>query len=123
MFLTIAQAAATGSDFTGWSNLTATSAIIGIVVWLVTKGFPGLLERHDRAQAEARVQYEKAQTDAREHFEKILDKIETRRGEAAKDGHDAARKLAEAVSAQVGAIDRNSAALAHLAEEVKSAHV
>lgn len=86
----------------GWANLTATGAMMALLVWVVTKAFPKMLDRHDEAQLEAR-----------NHFEKILNKVEDGaaardqlRLAATKDGHDAARKLADQIAINTQAVQR-----------------
>lgn len=94
-----------------WGQMTATAVMLAMFVWMITKWFPQLLDRHDIAQEKTR-----------EHFEKILDKIESsrekenaQRFQAAKDGHDAAKALSHA-------IDGNTQAITSLSASVK-AHV
>lgn len=94
-----------------WGQMTATAVMLSMFVWMITKWFPQLLERHDIAQEKTR-----------EHFERILDKIEANREkenaqrfQAAKDGHDAAKALSHA-------IDGNTQAINSLSNNVK-AHV
>jgi hypothetical protein len=94
-----------------WGQMTASAVMLAMFVWMITKWFPQLLERHDVTQERTR-----------EHFEKILDKIEANREkenaqrfQAAKEGHDAAKALSHA-------IEDNTSAINSLSNSVK-AHV
>jgi len=93
------------TDLAPWAQMTATGVVLAMFVWMITKWFPQLLERHDAAQEKTR-----------EHFERILDKIETNREkenagrhQTAKDGHDAAKALSHAVENNTTAINNLSA--------------
>jgi len=94
-----------------WGQMTATAVMLAMFVWMITKWFPQLLDRHDLTQEKTR-----------EHFEKILDKIEScrekenvQRYQASKDGHEAAKSLSSA-------IEKNTDAINSLSTSVK-AHV
>ena len=76
--------------------------------WIKKFAFPSLLDRNDKNQIEAR-----------QHFERILDKIESNRANAAKDGHDAARQLSKAITEQCEAIRGTSQALDRLSVKVE----
>jgi flagellar biosynthesis/type III secretory pathway M-ring protein FliF/YscJ len=108
MSWTIAQTATSVDSFSAWSNLTASAAIILLVLWLVTKGLPFLLDRHDKAQSESRA-----------HFELILERIDERRFTSAKDGHDAASKLAESIDRQRAVLAENTEAIRNLTTTVR----
>lgn len=100
-----AQQTTEASDvFSKIVNLGVPSAIL---FWAIKFAFPSLLDRNDNNQ-----------TAAREHFEKILDKIEANRAVAAKDGHDAARKIGEALQDQCEAIRGNTESINHLTDRV-----
>ena len=89
-------------------NLGVPSALL---FWAIKFAFPTLLDRNDNNQ-----------TAAREHFEKILDKIESNRAVAAKDGHDAARKIGDALQDQCSAIRGNTESINRLADQVTRAN-
>jgi hypothetical protein len=82
----------------------------GLLIWMITKAFPAVLERNESNHIEAR-----------QHFEKILDKIEANRAVAAKDGHDAARKIGDVLQEQVGAIRGNTESINRLTDQVARA--
>jgi hypothetical protein len=82
-----------------------------LLIWMITKAFPALLERSDRKQEEALTR-----------FEGLIYKIESNRVVAAKDGHDAARALSKAIEEQCEAIRGNSQSLDRLAGEVTKSH-
>ncbi len=85
----------------------------GLLIWMITKAFPAVLDRNESNHVEAR-----------QHFEKILDKIEANRAIAAKDGHDAARKIGDVLHEQVGAIQGNTESINRLTDQVKqSSHL
>lgn len=96
-------------DMALWAQLTGTAAIIMLFVWLVTKGMPALLDRHDKVQLETRT-----------HFESIIDKIDTRRESSARDGHDAAKYLADAINQQGGKLIENTEAIRSLTTTVQT---
>ena len=92
------------TDLAPWAQMTATGVVLAMFVWMITKWFPQLLDRHDIAQEKTR-----------EHFERILDKIEgnrekenVQRYQAAKDGHDAAKHLSHAIECNTQAINNLS---------------
>lgn len=91
-----------------WAQLTGTAAIIMLFVWLVTKGMPAMLERHDKIQSE---------TTSR--FEAIIDKIDKRRESSEKEGHDAARYLGDAIAKQGVTLTENTEALRMLMSHVQ----
>tara|TARA_R110002020_G_scaffold457315_1_gene674173 strand:- start:50 stop:418 length:369 start_codon:yes stop_codon:yes gene_type:complete len=45
---------------TDWSNLSALGCLIGLVLWFVVKGLPGLLERQARDSAAARADFKES---------------------------------------------------------------
>ena len=105
MFL-FAQAEVAIDHLAPWGQMTATAVMLAMFVWMITKWFPQLLDRHDSTQLQTR-----------EHFEKILDKIEANREKenaqrfiTAKDGHEAAVALSHAIENNTSAINslRNS---------------
>lgn len=93
----------------GWSNLTSSAAIITLVIWLVTKGMPSLLDRHDRVENESR-----------KHYEMILERIDERRVIAAKEGHDAASRLSESIDRTRMTLAENTDAVRHLTMTVSN---
>lgn len=99
------------NGFEPWAQLAATSVIICLFVWMITKQWPAML-------AENRI--ENAQ--ARAHFEKILEKVEDNRKQAAKDGHDAARAISTSLDRQAEAIDNNSRAVYELTHVIQKAN-
>lgn len=64
------------------ANLTAVGALIVVVVWMVTRGFPRLLERSDASHSAARGEFLAA-----------LDKQTDSRSLAAKSGHEVAARM------------------------------
>jgi hypothetical protein len=110
MIYTLAQAApaAAVDTMAPWAQLTGTAAIIMLFVWLVTKGMPALLDRHDKVQLETRT-----------HFESIIEKIDTRRELSAREGHDAAKYLADSITQQGGKLMENTEALRTLTSHVQ----
>ena len=78
-----------------------------ILFWVIKFAFPSLLDRNDKNQMEAR-----------KDFERILDKIESNRSVAARDGHDAARKIGEALHEQCDAIRGNTESINRLTDHV-----
>ena len=106
----LAQAAAVSSDpLATWANITATAAMIWLTAWLITKGMPSLLDRHDKAQEAART-----------HFETILNKVDERRESSAREGHEAAKTLANAIDKQCGILTENTYAIRDFSNTVKS---
>lgn len=95
--------AADADPIATWGNLTATAAMIGLMTWLITKGMPSLLDRHD-----------KALETTRSHFEEILNRIDSRREIAAREGHDAAKTLATAIDKQCDTLSENTFAIREL---------
>lgn len=84
MYALIAQAAeaTTAADFTSWGQLTATGAVIGLVIWLVTRGFPHMMSEHRSEMKEVRDWHEeevsKVRADSKEErecFERCVDKF------------------------------------------------
>jgi hypothetical protein len=105
-----AQATPASADpLVNWANLTATAAMIGLMTWLITKGMPSLLDRHDKAQEASRA-----------HFESILNKIDERREHAAREGHDAAKTLATAIDKQCDTLVENTYAIREFANTIKN---
>ena len=64
------------------ANLTAVGALIGLVVWMVTRGFPAILQRSDELHA-----------GARQEFLTALDRQSDQRSEAAASGHRVAAQM------------------------------
>jgi len=102
-----AQAAANTFSTDGFGEILRFGFEAGLLWWMITRAFPSLLERGEAKH-----------TEAREHFEKILEKVESNRAVAAKDGHDAARSLGAAIEHQCEAIRGNSSAIDRLANQV-----
>jgi len=92
-----------------WGNLTATAAMIMLMGWLITKGMPSLLERHDKAQEASR-----------DHFEKILNQMDSRRESAAREGHEAAKILATAIDKSCDTVAENTFAIREFANTMKN---
>ena len=107
---TLAQAVTASQDpLAAWANLTATAAMICLMAWLITKGMPSLLDRHDKAQEASRA-----------HFESILNKVDERRESAAREGHEAAKTLAAAIDKQCDTLVENTYAIREFANTIKS---
>lgn len=107
----LADAVPAGDVISPWANLTATGAIIALLVWVVTRAFPSIIERYDETLERQDV----AQVEARNHFERILMRVEDNAKErdamrlaATKDGHDAARQLAQQIGQNTTAVERLS---------------
>lgn len=69
-------------NFGPLANLTAVGALIGLVIWMVTKGFPRLLDRADSARAADRTEFLQA-----------LERQTSQRAEAAASGHQVAAQM------------------------------
>lgn len=108
MFEMFAQASEADPIAT-WGNLTATAAMIGLMTWLITKGMPSLLDRHDKVMEATRA-----------HFEEVLNKIDSRRETAAREGHDAAKVLATAIDKQCDTLSENTFAIRELGNTIKA---
>lgn len=107
---TLAHAVTANQDpLAAWANLTATAAMICLMAWLITKGMPSLLDRHDKAQEASRA-----------HFESILNKVDERRESAAREGHEAAKTLATAIDKQCDTLVENTYAIREFANTIKS---
>lgn len=87
-------------DVAPWAQLGGIAVITWLLIWMITKAFPDLMERHEVKQAEAR-----------QHFETILNKIESNRMASAKEGHDAAKTLGSAMNDQCENLRENTLAL------------
>lgn len=64
------------------ANITAVGCLILMVLWMVTRGFPKLLERSDKAHA-----------DGRREFLAALDKQTESRSMSAAAGHEVASRM------------------------------
>lgn len=111
-FITLSTATAASESLPSWANLTATGIIALLLVWIITKAFPAMLERHDTVQ----------QT-TREHFERILNNIDASRAISAKEGHDAARELGSAIDKSTEMIRQNTHAVEGLSHRLNSSNV
>lgn len=106
----LAQDSAAAADLNPlapWASLTSTGACIGLLIWLITKGFPNMLEKHEKVQAETRG-----------HFERILTNIDTSRTMSARDGHEAARHLSTAIEKNADSVRDNTKAMDSLTQKM-----
>lgn len=111
MSLTVLLAdASTQESISSWANLTATGIIGALLVWVITKAFPTMLERHDKVQEETRL-----------HFERILTSVDATWAEAAKEGHAAAKELARSIETSTDSIRRNTSAVEQLTNKFSGA--
>lgn len=94
MNLTLADGTLNGlQELAPLGNLTAVGCLIVLVVWMMTRGFPKLLDRHDIAM-------QRKDTDAsteRAAFRAVLDRQADVREVSARSGHEAAHALAESI--------------------------
>lgn len=79
------------------ANLTAVGALIWLVVWMVTKGFPRILERSEVSNATARQEYLAA-----------LDRQTEQRAEAAASGHQVAAEMQRDMSKMAAELQRSN---------------
>jgi hypothetical protein len=79
------------SEYMDLANLTCVGAGIILLVWIITRGVPNLIDRWENAEQ----RHEKAAAESRREFLTALDRQATARTEAAKSGHDAAMRLAD----------------------------
>lgn len=99
----------TDANVASWANLSATALIGALLVWIITKAFPKMLDRHDTVQEQTRA-----------HFERILTNIETSRSTAAREGHDAAKQLAGSISTSNEAVRENTRAIDGLSQKISN---
>jgi hypothetical protein len=97
------------AELASWANLTATGIIGMLLVWIITKAFPQMLERHDAVQLETRG-----------HFERVLNSIDSSRATSAKEGHDAAKQLSVAIDRSTEGVRENTKAVDGLTQQVIS---
>lgn len=45
----------------GWASMGATGVCLTLLVWLITKGYPSLMERHDKSLRDVHDRFEKTQ--------------------------------------------------------------
>lgn len=79
------------------ANLTAVGALIGLVIWMVTRGFPALLDRADDAQ-----------TEARQEFLAALDRQTDQRAEAVRSGHALGSRLQQDLGRMAAEMQRRN---------------
>lgn len=77
-----AAQAAQANDITSWGQITATGAIIALVIWLVTRGLPNMMTEHRAEMREVRGWHEEEvgkvrqnEQENRECFERCVDKF------------------------------------------------
>ena len=123
LFFLLAQASPASAPLglDQWTNMGTTGVCIALLVWIITKAHPQMLEKNEAKHVEARQQSDAKHLEARQHFEMILNKIEDRRAEATREGHDAAKQLSISLREQNEAIHENTVALNELASEVRAA--
>ena len=102
------QATEAGDIFSKIMNFGVPTAIL---FWVMKFAFPSLLDRNDKNQLVTH-----------ERFERIIDKMETNRSATAKDGHDAARNIGDALQDQCSAIRGNTESINRLADQVTRAN-
>jgi len=82
--MTLAQAAeaVAANDLTSWGQITATGAIIALVIWLVTRGLPNMMSEHRSEMKDVRQWHAEEVADVREDakenrecFERCVDKF------------------------------------------------
>ena len=101
--ITFAETVMAGEGFTSWANLGATGIIGALLVWIITKAFPTMLERHDKVQEETR-----------QHFERILTNVDTSRALSAHEGHEAAKELSKSIERSSECVRQNTSAVEKL---------
>lgn len=109
--ITFAETVIAGEAFTSWANLGATGIIGALLVWIITKAFPTMLERHDKVQEETR-----------QHFERILTNVDTSRVLSAKEGHDAAKELSKSIDRSSECVRLNTSAVEKLTDKFGAVH-
>lgn len=77
-----------------------TGVIFTLFVWMITKAFPGLLEKHEAVQQ-----------GIRNEFTQTLTTINNERKETAKEGHQAAEKLSVAIEHQAESLTEQNKSL------------
>lgn len=122
MWTIIAQQAV-NDGITPYINLGATGAVCSLLIWLITKAFPAMFERHDQIQQNTISRFETVTKETRDHFEDILTKIDNTRSVAAKEGHDAAKQLSTAIAASTECTKDNTRAVEGLARRIVSVTV
>lgn len=101
--LAFAETVLAGEGLASWANLSATAIIGALLVWIITKAFPTMLERHDKVQEETRL-----------HFERILTNVDTSRATSAREGHEAAKELSRSIDRNNTCIQQNTSAVEKL---------
>jgi uncharacterized membrane protein YhiD involved in acid resistance len=125
MLLILAQAVTDASNpsLTQYANLTATGIVCALLVWLITKAFPAMFERHDQIQQATMSRFELINKDTKDHFERILTNIDQNRTKSAQEGHDAAKHLSRSIDESTVCIKDNTRAVEELARKVVSINV
>ena len=96
-------------ELSSWANLTATGIIGALLVWIITRAFPTMLERHDIVQEQTRA-----------HFERILVNVDTSRAATAREGHEAAKHLSFAIEKSAETVRQNTSAVEKLTGKLGS---
>tara|TARA_R110000822_G_scaffold98088_3_gene222062 strand:+ start:2020 stop:2364 length:345 start_codon:yes stop_codon:yes gene_type:complete len=94
-------------SISSWANLTATGVICALLVWIITKAFPAMLERHDKVQEETRM-----------HNERRIEVIDANRAASAREGHEAAKELSKSIQAGNETIRQNTFAVEKLTAKI-----
>lgn len=101
--LGLVETVVAGETLSSWANLSATAIIGALLVWIITKAFPTMLERHDKVQEETRL-----------HFERRLEILDTNRANSAREGHEAAKELSKSIERSSETIRQNTSAVEKL---------
>jgi len=118
MLLILAETAVEVGNIASWTNLSATCIIGALLVWVITKAFPALLERHDTTLQHALNRHDTVLQAARDQFEGILKNIDTSRATSAREGHEAAKQLSVAIDRSSESVRENTIAVHGLTEKV-----
>lgn len=101
-----------------WLNASATALVGGLLVWIITKAFPSMMDRHDKIQEATIARFEKLNQTNIDHFERVINGIDGTRAIAAKEGHDAAKMLSQSIANNTECIKDNTRAVQDLSSTV-----
>jgi len=92
-----AQAATTSYELGSWANLTAVGALIVIVLYMVTKGFPAMLQTFTETSIKEREAFGIILTEQRNDFKEELKAERESHNETNKSCHAAIEKMSDNV--------------------------
>lgn len=90
-----------------WTDLGALTFLGSLLVWLITVGFPKLMDKHEAAMEKTV-----------DRFDAVITKLDVTRATAAREGHEAAKQLSTAIDHSSDCVKDNTRAVESLTKLV-----